>query len=311
MKKILALVCSVVMIVSMFSITANAAVDGCSVTASAVVENVGGYDYIKLVISATIPDTLVAYTENQLPMPPFTTTYGGLMMQTAGFDITIPSGLTYIAAMSSVSEPLTLNKDNASLYKLYYANTGDKSTYYAGDVATLATLYFWTADLETTYNFDVNNAVIGLVDVNTETGAIAPREYTFNDFTITNATFTPETQEPDVNTVAAAETIKTDVMTSQEPAGYEKGQGFALRFAAGDVANFTKMIWALTVDGAKKYSDAVAFNAASIADNAQVEVAATFLNQNEAAVSAVNAIFCTEDGTEYFTDAADADNKAE
>jgi len=136
-------------------------------------------------------------------------------------------------------------------------------------------------------------------------------DYNGTPHTVTANQIEAAAPAPSVNTVAAAETIKTDVMTSQEPAGYEKGQGFALRFAAGDVANFTKMIWALTVDGAKKYSDAVAFNAAAIADDAQVEVAATFLNQNEAAVSAVNAIFCTEDGTEYFTDAADADNKAE
>lgn len=200
LKKILALACSLVMTCSMFVATANAAVDGCTATLEfAGYEVKGTTTFAKINVKATIPDTLVPY--EMVPADWETTfedSYKGLMVQSVGFDIPNVAGLTFVSSLSSAAEYVQL-KDNKADGKLtiYAANTGSYDTYYAGEVGTLATLsYRITGDVNAAYDVALSDAVIGLVTIN-EDGSATPKEYTFADFAVTNATVKPAEPEPE------------------------------------------------------------------------------------------------------------------
>lgn len=318
LKKILALACSLVMCLSMIaatSLVADAAVDGVTATLEfAGYETKGAATFAVINVKATIPDTLVPYKLNAADwVETFEDTYEGTMIQSVGFDIPNVDGLAYTASLSSCAEYVQLqNNTSAKKVTIYAANTGALDTYYAGEVDTLATLYYRiTGDVAATYEIALTDAVIGLVDVDASTGAGIPREYTFGDFEVTNATVKPADPEPTVNMVSTTEIVdvqKADTVEG-EATDYQYGSAIGIS-GTTDGAIFKKMIWAITVGSDRLYSEAF-----DVSLEGDFKVAATFINgnkvdDNNVAFSDAGAIF-TDGVEDYFTNDADAANKAE
>lgn len=245
MKKILALVCSVVMIVSMFAISTNAAVDGLTATLTGSIENISGYDYIKVVVSATIPDTLVAYKETVAGPPFFTTTYEGKMVAQVGFDIPYVDGLTYIPSMSSCADYLKIQQNNAKAQFSIYCNVDDYSKTYAGEIDELATLYFYPSDATATYSFNIKNAEIQLYNFADSSNSTPSKIiYGNSDFTVTNAVVAPKVEEPEKvpTDEAIAENIEADMTSITSEDGtveYTNVAIFEEAFNLSDLADAT------------------------------------------------------------------------
>ena len=186
MKKILALVFLVIMIVSTFAITTNAAVEGVSVTLEFT-----GYEVVsaaatfaKVDVSVTVPETLKAYKEIE---PDWVTsmeyTYEGLLLQ--GMEVSIPyvEGLTFVKEKSVARcDYVTINA-NETEKKAYlsYAATGAKDTYYSGEIGKVATLYYLVSDTTATYDLAVSDVVYGFTSASGTT-TWTPYEYTKDDF---------------------------------------------------------------------------------------------------------------------------------
>lgn len=215
LKKILALASALVLSVSVFAstaIVADAAVDGATATLEFVgYETKGAATFAVINVKATIPDTLVPYKVNAADwVNTFEDTYEGKMLQSVGFDIPYVDGLAYVGSLSSAASYVQIT-DNTVAKKVIVntANTGAYDTYYAGSIDTLATLYFRiTGDVNATYDVKLTDAVIGLVEITDPTKNVAiPKEYTFADFTVANATVKPAVaDEPTAETVAAWDT---------------------------------------------------------------------------------------------------------
>lgn len=242
MKKILALVCSVVMIVSMFAISTNAAVDGLTATLTGSIENISGYDYIKVVVSATIPDTLVAYKETVAGPPFFTTTYEGKMVAQVGFDIPYVDGLTYIPSMSSCADYLKIQQNNAKAQFSIYCNVDDYSKTYAGEIDELATLYFYPSDATATYSFNIKNAEIQLYNFADSSNSTPSKIiYGNSDFTVTNAVVAPKVEEPEKvptdEKVADLVADTTPIVSEDGKTQYNDVAVFVADFALADYAD--------------------------------------------------------------------------
>lgn len=119
--------------------------------------------------------------------------------------------------------------------------------------------------------------------------------------------------EPTINTIAPTEVVDVAAADKigEDATDYEIGSGLGMSVSAGETI-FNKMIWAITVDGARKYSAPVALGGVS----GDFKVAATFINGNKVdnntqAFSEVGAIFQDSEGADWFTNEDDAANKAE
>jgi len=257
LKKILALVCSVAMSASLFvstSVVADAAVDGATATLEfAGYETKGTSTFAVIKVKATIPDTLVPY--EMIPADwetTFADDYKGLILQGCGFDIPNVTGLTYISSLSSSASYVQIQSNTAAgKLTIYAANTGSYDTWYAGEIDELATLYYRiTGNVDDTYNLELTDAVIKLYSISGDGDGnlvATPKEYTKNDFTITNATVKPAST---VDTVAATsvalaepgEGEKLDT-TSEAAVAYKVEK----TFASGQTA-----YWTATINGAAK-----------------------------------------------------------
>lgn len=208
MKKIIALACTLVMLVSMFTISANAAVDGCTVTldfAGYTYNDAGTVTYALVDVYVTIPDTLAPYEVGE--NDDGDEIFSGRMLQSVGIDIPTPAGLKFNTSRTSAASYVQVNNDKTTdTVKVYAANTGAYSSYYAGSIDKVATIAYKIEATEAV-ELTVTNAVIGLVDVE-EDGTVVPREYKFADFTCTGETVSPEkTSEP--------ETVEGSKVTSE------------------------------------------------------------------------------------------------
>ncbi len=245
LKRILALVCSLVMLAST-SLVANAAVDGATATLEfAGYETKGTTTFAVINVKATLPDTLVPYELVAADWETtFEDTYKGLAVKSVGFDIPKVDGLTYITSLSSCAEYVQI-QDNTTTNKItiYAANTGSPETYYAGTIDTLATLYYRiTGDVNATYNLALTDAVIWLTEFSgSGTLVQTDKGYTFNDFTVTNAVVKPAVEEPTTATVTINKDAKSVVKVT-DSTGAEVATGATVE--TGTVLTVSTKPWA-------------------------------------------------------------------
>lgn len=211
MKKILALICSIVMIVSLFTVTTSAATDG--VTASLEFkgyETVGAATFAIVDLKVTIPDTLAPYVVNEPDyIESMTYSFSGQAVQGFGFEIPYVDGLTFVKARCSSTIGATITADSTNkMAKITMANTGGFEGYFSGDLTTIATLQYRVADTTATYTLAPTKATVKLynwdnaTDVD-EDGAPDPTsidiiEYLTADFTMTGTQVKPEEEEEPV-----------------------------------------------------------------------------------------------------------------
>lgn len=233
MKKIIALVCALVMMVSVFasmSIVSYAAVDGVTAT----LDFVGFEKPSDLVTFAvvdlyvTIPEELSAYRAVE---PDYINsieyTYEGVTIQGFGFYIPYVEGLTFVAPKSSTTIPnATVSADaNNNRAAVMYAATGSYDTYYAGELNKIATLYYMVSDATATYDLALSSATVGIAAWSGTTANPTTYEYRSSEdaFTITNAVVEPEEEEVEYENV---DTKIADLVADTTPLVAEDGTKF-------------------------------------------------------------------------------------
>lgn len=319
MKKFIAFVCALAMMISVMAATTLVA--SAAVTEPTVVLEFAGYEVVgggvttfaKIDVIVEIPDNFVPYAALEPDwVNTFDYSYEGLMLQGFAVDIPYIEGLQFIKAKSSVTNAafaaagLAVNDNTKeSKAQLAYLATGAPETYYTGELGKVATLYYRvTGDVNGSYDVAASDIVIGLVDVN-EDGALISREYKFADVAITNATVAPAQPEPEEEKVVmTAAPFITDVATSEEKDGWQAGQAVALQFATADLAEFVAMNWKLTVAGVNRFAkvDDAAFATIKATAAETVDVFASFIvntaeNVEATPITAVSAGFLKADDT--------------
>lgn len=304
LKKILAFTCSLVMVVSMIASTAlvaDAAIDGYNVTLNFVgYETKGTATFAKINVDLEVPDTLSAYTMTPADWETtFEDSYTGFALQGMAVEIPDVAGLTFVGSLSKVNEPVSIT-DGATSVKLVYANTGDPSTYYAGELnKTIATLYYRiTGDVAGTYEMTATDIVVKYYNW---TGSSKPAiiERTFGDFKLTNAIVKPEVSEPTVEWLPiTAEVVE---FVGEDPSNVDYAYGINTTCAGA-----VQMIFAADADEARQYSKEIAVDGATGAVNVGFVSAEKLAN--------VGVLFRdadTKDATTKIWYSLDVDNKAE
>jgi hypothetical protein len=205
----------------------------------------GTTTFAKIDVNLTVPDTLSPYA--MVPADWETTfedTYSGFALQ--GLQVEIPKvdGLTYIASLSSTSEPIASIADGASALKLVYANTGEYASYYAGDLnKSLATIYYRiTGDVDGTYELTVSDAVLKYASWSGTSSKYTPIEYVFSDFTIDSGIIKPEVSDIPVESVTLDNaTLALDV--------YNNATAKLTATVAPDNATDPTVTWTTSNDG--------------------------------------------------------------
>lgn len=181
-------------------------------------ETKGAATFAKIKVSATIPDTLKPYALVAADWETtFEDTYTGTVVSNFGIDIPYITGLTYVASLSKVhtTDFVAINDNaSASCVSVYYANTGDYSSKYSGEIGELATLYYRiTGDVDATYDVKVSVADLGCKLFTWADGTTSPTPTEINyigeaGWTVTNAVVKPAAPPATTYTVTATSDVE-------------------------------------------------------------------------------------------------------
>lgn len=195
-----------------------------------------------------------------------------------------PANLGYINTPSVGANPVDqLNVLFVSADGYYIDDAGEL---YGDDKATVAGKIKFTAkadvDAIDTTCFELINAKVLKEDGSAHT--VTVNQLASNDEPIV----------PDVETVEmAAPAYVTEAAASEEEAGWQKGQGVALKFTVADLADFVAMNWKLTCENlGTKYAKVAdeAFAAIKASDAETIDVFASFIVNTKDAKDTVNTI---------------------